>query len=147
MLVRSLPFVNKKPKEMIEDIYKAKQQEIAKLIEKMQENLKEHSEKFDKDTKVAMIPIGYWHGYPLALSGIGRIYVGGVSCKVLGRVCMDIIMIDVTEVKKLEVGQEVEIMSREISYDNSGANLADLAGTTTYEFLTRINPLIKRIYK
>ena len=105
------------------------------------------TEKFDKDTKVAMIPIGYWHGYPRALSGIGRIYVGGVSCKVLGRVCMDIIMIDVTEVKKLEVGQEVEIMSREISYDNSGANLADLAGTTTYEFLTRINPLIKRIYK
>jgi len=59
---------------------------------------------------------------------------------------MDIIMIDITKVNKPKVGQMVEIMGRELHQDNSAINLADLAGTTAYEFLTRINPLIKRIY-
>ncbi|MEI6420560.1 MAG: alanine racemase, partial [bacterium] len=103
------------------------------------------TEKFEKDTKVAMVPIGYWHGYSRTLSGIGRVYVGGVSCKVLGRVCMDIIMIDISKVSKIKIGQEVEIMGREFNKDNCADNLADLAGTSTYEFLTRINPLIKRV--
>jgi alanine racemase len=103
------------------------------------------TEKFEMDTKIAMVPIGYWHGYSRTLSGIGRVYVDGVSCKVLGRVCMDIIMIDVSKIAKIEIGQEVEIMGRDASKDNSADNLADLSGTSTYEFLTRINPLIKRL--
>jgi alanine racemase len=104
-----------------------------------------------KNTKIAVIPVGYWHGLPRALSGIGRVLVGGIKCKILGRVCMDIIMLDVSGVKNTKVGDVVTIIGKdpgraggkeEISADD----ISGLLDASTYELLTRINPLIKRVY-
>lgn len=116
-----------------------------KTLEKGERIGYDFTEKIDKRTTVGIIPIGYWHGYPRALSGIGRVYVSGKSCKVLGRVCMDIIMIDISAVNNARTGQEVEIVSQNESSDNSVCGLSELAGTSAYELVTRINPLIKRI--
>jgi len=103
------------------------------------------SEKLNKNTKVAILPIGYWHGFPRVLSRIGCVYIRGVACKVLGNVCMDIIMVDATNVSGIKVGDEVEIIDRDDNRKNSLVYMAKLANMSIYELVTRINPLIKRI--
>ena len=99
-----------------------------------------------KDSMVAVVPVGYWHGYPRALSSIGRVLVRGRECKVLGRVSMDMLSVDVTGVKNARVGDEVIVMD---GYDTSPVSAAGIARSldaSWYEVITRLNPLIKRIY-
>ena len=103
------------------------------------------TEKFHKKTKIAILPIGYWHSYPRALSSIGQVKINNTWCKVLGRVCMDIIMVDVSTVKKPKIGDEVEIIGTDTKALNSVSNLAGLIDMSEYEFITRLNPLIKRL--
>ncbi len=93
------------------------------------------TEKLERKSRVAIVPIGYWHGFPWALSNSGEVRIKGRNAKVLGRVTMDVIMADVTEIpcKPLDV-VEIDIM-----------NSSFRARTSHYEFLTRINPLIQRI--
>jgi alanine racemase len=104
------------------------------------------SETLEKDSVIAVLPIGYWHGLPRALSSIGHVLVGGVRCKILGRVCMDIIMIDVTGVKNPKVGDEVIIIGCDGKNEITVDQIATLLDCSSYELVTRINPLIKRIY-
>ena len=104
------------------------------------------TETVTKDTKIAIIPVGYWHGYPRALSGIGKVLINGNKCKILGRVCMDIIMIDITDVKNIKVGDEVIIIGKSGKAQITADEISDILDCSTYELLTRINPLIKRIY-
>ncbi|MGB8816272.1 MAG: alanine racemase [Minisyncoccia bacterium] len=99
-----------------------------------------------RESKIAVIPVGYWHGYPRALSGIGKVLVNDKECKILGRVCMDIIIIDVTDVKNVKVGDEVTLIGKDKKSEISADYLSGLLDASTYEFLTRINPLIKRFY-
>ena len=103
------------------------------------------TEKFNKKTKVAILPIGYWHGYPRALSSVGQVKIKGKWCRVLGRVCMDIIMVDVSTVKTLKIGDKVEIIGTDTAMPNSVSNLASTIEMSEYEFVTRLNPLIKRL--
>jgi alanine racemase len=113
------------------------------------------SETLSKDSVIAVCPVGYWHGLPRALSSIGNVLVNGKKCKIIGRVCMDIIMIDITDVGPVKTLDEVTIIGRdgkparnakaggaEITADE----ISGLLDGSTYELLTRINPLIKRIY-
>lgn len=104
------------------------------------------SETLNQNSVVAICPIGYWHGLPRALSSIGQVIVNGQKCKILGRVCMDIIMIDATAVKKIKVGDEVTVIGREGKQEITASDIADLLEASAYEVVTRINPLIKRIY-
>ncbi len=104
------------------------------------------SEVLNRDSVVAVCPVGYWHGLPRALSSIGHVIVNGKKCKILGRVCMDIIMIDVTEVPKIKVQDEVTIIGRDKKQELTASEIADLLDGSAYELVTRINPLIKRIY-
>ncbi len=105
------------------------------------------TEKLKRDTQVAVLPIGYWHGFPRALSGIGQVLVRGQKAKVLGRVCMDIIMVDVTDIKKVRVGDEVTIIGRDGKEEITVDDIAGQLKGSAYELVTRINPLIKRIYQ
>jgi len=99
-----------------------------------------------KDSKIAIIPVGYWHGLPRALSGIGKVIIGNKKCKILGRVCMDIIMVDITYIRNVKVGDEVILIGKSEKEEISADDISNLMDASTYEFLTRINPLIKRIY-
>jgi alanine racemase len=105
------------------------------------------SETLIKDSVVAIIPVGYWHGLPRALSSIGYVLIGGLRCKILGRICMDIIMVDITDVKKSKVGDEVIIIGCDGKNEIRADDIANLLDGSVYELVTRINPLIKRIYK
>ena len=99
-----------------------------------------------RNTGLAICPIGYWHGFPRALSNTGYVLINGKKAKIVGRVCMDIIMIDITDIKNVKVGDEVVIIGKSKDSEITADEIAILLGGSTYELLTRINPLIKRFY-
>lgn len=104
------------------------------------------AEKIAKPTKMAVVPIGYWHGFSRALSGIGEVLVSGKKARVLGKVSMDLIVIDVTGIS-CKVGDSVSIIGQQKNNNIGASDLAIKSGTTHYEIVTRINPLIKRVIK
>lgn len=104
------------------------------------------TEKLTRGSKVAILPIGYWHGYPRALSSIGSVLIRGKQAKIVGRICMDIMMTDITGIKGVKVGDEVAIIGRDGREEISADDLASLLNGSPYELITRINPLIRRIY-
>jgi alanine racemase len=105
------------------------------------------TETFSKPAKIAILPVGYWHGYPRLLSSIGRVIIKGKLARVLGRVSMDMLAVDVSEVKNPKIGDEAVLIGKSGEKRVSAENIADLAGTSSYEILSRLNPLIKRIYR
>lgn len=104
------------------------------------------TEALTKDSTVAIIPIGYWHGYPRALSSIGRVMIKGNECRVLGRVSMDMLTVDVSEVRDAKIGDEAVILDRKKESTASAESLGSLSDSSWYEIITRLNPLIRRIY-
>lgn len=99
-----------------------------------------------RKTVIGVCPVGYWHGLPRSLSSSGSVLVNGKRAKILGRVSMDMITIDLTDIINVAVGAEVTIIGKDKNEEITAEEIADLCGTTNYEILTRINPLIKRIY-
>lgn len=93
----------------------------------------------EKDMKIATVPIGYADGYFRAFSNIGEVLVNGESARVCGRVCMDQMMIDVSNIE-CKIGDEVEIYS-DIYKE---ANKID---TITYELMTSFDMRLERVYK
>lgn len=96
----------------------------------------------EKDGKIATIPIGYADGYDRRFSnGKGYVSVHGQRAKVIGNVCMDMCMVDITEIDA-RVGDEVIIYGE----NPSVIDLAENIGTIPYELLTSISDRVKRIY-
>ncbi|KKP87120.1 MAG: alanine racemase [Parcubacteria group bacterium GW2011_GWC1_35_8] len=104
------------------------------------------TESLAKDGLIAIVPVGYWHGYPRSLSSIGRMIVKGEECKVIGRVSMDMVCIDVSEVKNLYAGDEVVVIGNDSNSSCSMEGISNILDLSWYETITRINPLIKRFY-
>jgi alanine racemase len=105
------------------------------------------TETLSGNTTIAVCPVGYWHGYPRALSGIGRVLVNGKEVKILGRVSMDMIVIDITSIPNVRVGDEIILLGSDSKSEVSAEGIATLLDASWYELVTRINPLIKRIYR
>lgn len=102
------------------------------------------TEQVQRDTKIAVLPVGYWHGYDRGLSSVGEVLICGRRTKILGRVSMDMITVNISDISKVKVGDEVVLVGRQ-GREFIGADEPALKiGTSQYEFLTRINPLIKR---
>jgi len=102
------------------------------------------TETLSKNSKIAILPIGYWHGYPRALSGIGEILIHGELAKVVGRVAMDMVIVDVSKIKNVKVGDEVILLGTE--KNPTAMSIAGVLEDSWYEIITRLNPLIKRIF-
>ena len=100
-----------------------------------------------RKTLLAVVPIGYWHGFDRKLSSRGFVLVRGKRAKVIGCVSMDMIVVDVTDISHAGVGDDVVIIGKSKDVQISGEELAKLLHTTVYEILTRINPLIYKVYK
>lgn len=100
------------------------------------------TERFKKDSIIAVLPIGYWHGYDRKLSSKGEVLIKGKRARVVGRVCMDMIMVDVTDIPRVRARDEVVLLGRQGREEISGHEVAHTIGTTVYEVITRINPLI-----
>ncbi len=99
--------------------------------------------KTKKNTKVAIVGIGYGDGFPRRLSNKASLYIGKVKYKILGRVSMDSITIDISKSKKtFKIGNYIEI----INYYQTIDNLAQQSDTISNEILTSITKRVKRIY-
>ncbi len=103
------------------------------------------TEELKKSSTVAILPIGYWHGYPRDFSGIGEILIHGKKAKVLGRVSMDMIVVDVEDLL-VKVGDEAVIIGKSGKEYLSAEEIVSVVDGSYYEFITQINPLIKKIY-
>jgi len=99
-----------------------------------------------KTTKIAIIPVGYWDGYDRKFSNNGEVLVRGRRCQIRGRVCMNLTMIDVTNVPAAKPGDKVTLIGTDGRQTISVDSLAKRIGTINYEIVTRINPLLPRLY-
>ena len=96
----------------------------------------------ERDTTLAVIPMGYADGLHRALSGKLEVLIHGVRCPQVGRICMDMCMIDVTDVEGVQVGDVATVFSPEKPIEE----LARQAGTISYELLCALSPRVPRIY-
>lgn len=98
--------------------------------------------KLQRDTQVAIIPIGYADGYPRELcNGRGKVLVQGQKVPVIGKVCMDMCMLDITGLRVHE-GDEVIVYGE----GNTVSEMAEAAGLISYELMTRISQRVPRVY-
>ena len=127
----------------------------------------DRTERLKRDSKIAILPIGYWHGFDRGLSSVGEVLIRGKRARVLGRVTMDMTMVDVTKIPGVRVRDEVVIIGKQAPLEArrrsrlprfgrgpltgqgrrriTADDIAEKINTTSYEILTRINPLIRKI--
>ncbi len=96
-------------------------------------------------TRIAVIPVGYFEGYARALSSRAHVLVRGHRAPVLGRVCMNMFMVDVTDVPGAAAGDVATLLGRDGEETVSAEALAGWAGTIHYEITTRVNPQLPRV--
>lgn len=103
------------------------------------------SERVQRDSTIAVLPVGYWDGYDRGLSQKGVVLIGGKRCKVLGRVCNNMTMVDVTDVGSVRPQDEVVLLGTQGGESVTADFIADLLGTINYEVVTRINQQLPRV--
>ncbi|MBI2483182.1 alanine racemase [Candidatus Uhrbacteria bacterium] len=102
------------------------------------------TERVSRRTRIAVLPVGYWDGYDRKLSSTGEVLIRGRRCKVLGRICMNMCMVDVTDVPRVRLEDEVVLLGKQGRAEVTAEELAGKVGTINYEVVTRINPLLPR---
>jgi alanine racemase len=95
---------------------------------------------------VGLVPVGYADGYSRSLSNRGHVLVGGIRCSVVGRVSMDQIAIDLTQVPGAAEGDQVVLIGQQGSDELDAADVARWAGTIPYEVLCALSPRVPRMY-
>jgi alanine racemase len=100
---------------------------------------------FQRDSRVGLVPVGYADGYLRGFSGQTTMRVAGRDVPVCGRVSMDQVIVDLSDVPAAAVGDEVEIVSSDPAAPHSVENLARLAGTIPYEITCRLGRRVQRV--
>jgi len=95
-----------------------------------------------KKTKVATLPVGYGDGYTRLLSGRGEVLINGQRAPLIGRICMDMCMVDVSRVPHVKTGDRVTLFGEDLSIDKIAATI----GTINYEILCAVGKRVPRIY-
>lgn len=101
----------------------------------------------EKDSVIASLPIGYHDGYMRGFSNAANVIVNGAFAKVVGRVSMDWTLIDVTNVLNVKIGDEAILIGGQNDLKVTAEDLAELAGTISYEVTCGISPRVTKIYK
>lgn len=97
-----------------------------------------------RDGRIAIIPVGYYDGYVRALSNKGAVLIRGQRAPVIGRVCMNIIMVDVSHLTDIDLEDEVVLIGSQGSETITAEDVAEWSNTINYEVTTRINEAIPR---
>ncbi len=96
----------------------------------------------ERDMRLAVIPVGYADGLHRSLSGKFDVLINGKRAHQVGRICMDMCMVDVTDMPEVKTGDIVTVFGDE----PEATELADIAGTISYELLCAISPRVPRVY-
>ena len=97
-------------------------------------------------TKVATVPVGYADGYSRSLSGKFYVLIHGKKAPILGRICMDQLMVDVTDITEVKVGDQVTLVGKDGNEQISVEQIAEAAGSFNYEFVCGISRRVPRYY-
>lgn len=100
----------------------------------------------NKKTKIATIPVGYGDGYPRKLSSRARVLIRGQSVPIIGRICMDQFMVDVSNLEEVKEGDTVTLVGRDQDECITVEELAGLSETINYEFICNLGRRIPRLY-
>ncbi len=103
------------------------------------------TERLKRDSRIGIIPVGYWDGFDRGLSSKGEVLVGSTLCKIIGRICMNMCMVDLTDVPEVSLEDEVVLIGKQGSGIIKAQDLAKKIETIDYEIVTRINPRLPRI--
>ena len=105
-----------------------------------------HTYVTDKKTKIATIPVGYADGYPRSLSSKGKVLIRGQYAPIIGRICMDQFMVDVTDIEGVSVMDEVTLVGHDGNKMLTVEEVANEAGSFNYEFVCGIGKRVPRVY-
>ncbi len=101
----------------------------------------------EEKRKIATVPIGYGDGYPRSLSNKGYVLIKGQKAPIVGRVCMDQLMVDVTEISEdIKTGDRVTLIGQDGDYTITAEELGELSGRFNYELVCDLGNRIPRIY-
>ncbi|NQV89766.1 MAG: alanine racemase [Parcubacteria group bacterium] len=103
------------------------------------------TEVLKRSGRIAVLPVGYYDGYDRSLSSCGEVLVKGYRCKVIGRVCMNMMMVDVSHVPNIQKEDEVILIGTDGRHRVTADELAQKAGTISYELISRINSQLPRV--
>ena len=100
-----------------------------------------------KPSRLAVLPIGYAHGYSRRLSNKGKVLVRGKRVPIVGRICMDMMVIDITNLPDIRPGEEVVLIGSQGNHTLSAMDLAVWQETVPYEVLCNLGPRVNRVYE
>jgi alanine racemase len=96
-------------------------------------------------TKIAVIPVGYGDGFDRGLSNKGKVLIRGTKCKILGRVAMNMFVVDVTHLPDVREEEEVVLLGEQKGEKITAEEIGKRIDTINYEIVTRLSPLLPRI--
>ena len=100
----------------------------------------------EKQTIIATIPIGYGDGYPRSLSNKGYVLIHGKRAPIIGRICMDQMMVDITDIPDVKEGEQVIIIGSDNDEQITAEEVAEIAGSFNYELLCNLGKRVPRLY-
>lgn len=98
-----------------------------------------------KEMKLAILPVGYFDGYDRKLSNNSHVLINGQKCPVVGRICMNLMIVDASGAPQAKAGDTATIIGKDKTASITADELASRSGTINYEVVSRINPLLPRI--
>jgi alanine racemase len=102
--------------------------------------------KTTRESVIATLPVGYADGYTRLLFNKAKVIVNGCYAPVIGRICMDQCMIDITDIKDVKLGDEVILMGEDKNLSFTADSIAELLGTINYEVTCMISKRVPRVY-
>lgn len=100
----------------------------------------------ERESVIATLPIGYADGYTRLLYNKAKVIIKGRFAPVVGRICMDMCMVDITDIPGVEIGDEVIVMGSEDGLSFTAEDIAEAIGTINYEVLCAVSKRIPRVY-
>ena len=98
----------------------------------------------ERETRIAILPVGYFDGFARNYSEKGAVLISGKRAPIVGRICMNISMVDISAIPNLKIGDEVVLLGRSGDDEITAEEVAENSGTINYEITTRIRENILR---
>lgn len=97
-------------------------------------------------SQIAVLPVGYTHGFPRHLTGIGNVLIKGIPAPIIGKICMDMMMVDVTDIPNPTIGEEVVLLGKQGEKEITAQDYAGWLNTIPYEIICGIGGKANRTY-